>query len=403
MRWWIVLIVACGSNESTPEPSPPEATTMETTMATIETSMETSMNETTMEVTMEASASAMTVAPSEPTEVPEELRASHDRLVARIEANMNDVPSICALASVLRRAEMYSAADARLTEAFRIAQDSTLDLELPEGTIEACHYESGRVSEAQEDWASALDSYWRAMKTPIERRRRIVEDAFFRVAKSQYEDDCGAGSTLGIRSLLSLKDDPVFRRCLREREQLDPTCLILRLDDPAHPGTRESNFDSYATVGDDGAAFGIIGDALYVISVIRGRKQVRQCAFDLPEDSRISFPRVLRLGENELFYLSTTSVISYTCECEEGEEGHELSPHDCRCSDSCDIRFVFTDRGELRLALIDDYSTEDGMPGVTWDEPHLRESISGGPSIDGEVLRIGRSLKLRTHVLVPAD
>ncbi len=357
-----------------------------------------SMQAATMEsepATMAGETMVETPPPSEPTEVPAELRESHDRLVQRIGANINDVPSICALASVLRRAEMYAAADARLDDAFRIDQENVL--ELPEGTMEACHYERGRVAEAQEDWLSAQNSYWAAMATPIERRRRIVMEAFFRVAKSEVGENCDGGSTLGLRSLLSLKDDPVFRRCLREREQVDPTCPILRLDDPSYPGLREDNFDAYASVGDDGAAFGLIGDELYVISVIRGRKQVRQCSFDVPDQSRLSFPRVLTLGDTTLFYVSTTNVISYACDCEEEEDGN------CRCEDAFDIRFVFTDRGELRLALIDEYSERDGMATVTWDVAHIRESITGGPSVDGDVLQLGRNLRLRTHVLVPAN
>lgn len=403
MRWmWIAVCVslACGSSESTPTPS--TSPTLEATPPTMESqpSTETAM------ATMQPSSMEATTAPTptEPTEVPEELRESHQRLLGRIEANANDVASICALASVLRRAEMYSAADARLIEAFRIANDSTLSLDLPEGTIEACWYENGRVWEAREDWSSALEAYWRAMKTPIDRRRRIVSDAFFRVAKSQYEDGCGAGSTLGLRGLLSLRDDPVFRRCLHERERDEPTCEILRLDDPRHPGTHRDDFDSYVTVGDDGAAFGIIGDELYVISVIGGRKQVRLCGFDVPRDSLLSrFPRVLMLGDTKLFYVSTNNVIPYTCECEEGEEGFEESPGDCRCEDVFDIHFVFTDRGELRLALIADYSTEEGMATVSWDEAYLRESVGGAPAANGEVLQMGRTLRLRSHVLVAAN
>ncbi len=338
----------------------------------------------------------------EPTELPEALRESHDRLAGRNEANANDVPSICALASVLRRAQMYGAADAHLDDAFRIANDSTLDLDLAAGTLEACSYERGRVAEALEDWPSARASYWLAMRTPNERRRQIVANAFFRAAKTELEESCDAMTKMGLRALVSLKDDPVFRRCLREREQREPTCEILRLDDYRRPGTRADNFDEYATVGEDGSAFGIVDDALYLISVIRGRKQVRLCDFDLPDDSRVGFPRVLALGDTTLFYVSTTSVISYTCDCDEGEEGYPDSPGDCRCEDPFDIDFVFTDRGELRLALIDDYSTTDGMLSVSWDAPHIRAS-TGVPSVDGETLVMGRRLRLRSHVLVPAE
>jgi len=297
---------------------------------------------------------------------------------------------------------MYSSADSRLDDADRIAHDPLLNLELPEGTIEACVYERGRIHEAREDWKNARAAYWEAMATPIERRRRIVLEAFLRVAKREAETECDGMSTLGLRALLRLNDDPVFRRCLRQRERDQPPCEILRLDDPRHPGTRESNFDSYETVGDDGAAFGIIGDELYAISVIRGRKQVRLCDFDVPEDSRLAFARVLPLGDGTLFYVTSTNVISYTCDCEEGEEGHPESPADCRCEDAFDISWVFTDRGELRLALIADYSTKDGMQSVTWDEPHIRASISGTPSVEGDVLRLGSGLQLRSHVLVPA-
>lgn len=396
MRWvWICGVLACGSSERSERDNRAAPTMQPVSMQAA--SMESTMAATTMESEV-VPASAMTevTMAAEPAEVPEALRESHDRLVERIEANINDVPSICALASVLRRAEMYAAADTRLDDAFRISEEH-IELELPEGTLEACHYERGRVAEAQEDWLSAQNSYWEAMATPIERRRRIVLEAFFRAAKAEVGDNCDGASTLGLRSLLSLKDDPVFRRCLREREQIEPTCPILRLDDVSYPGLREDNFDAYATVGDEGAAFGVIGDELYVISVIRGRKQVRQCSFDVPEDSRLSFPRVLTLGETTLFYVSTTNVISYACDCEEEEDGN------CRCEDAFDIRFVFTDRGELRLALIDEYSEPDGMANVTWDMPHIRESIMGGPSVEGEVLRLGRNLRLRSHALVPAN
>lgn len=339
---------------------------------------------------------------AEPTEVPEALRESHDRLAARIEANASDVPSICALASVLRRAQMYGAAGAQLDDAFRIAGDMTLDVDLAAGTLEACSYERGRVAEAEEDWPAARESYWLAMRTPIERRSRIAAEAFFRVAKTELEVSCNSMSKTGLRALLSLKDDPVFRRCLREREEYEPTCEILRLDDDRHPGTRADNFDEHATVGDDGAAFGIAGDALYVISVIRGRKQVRLCDFDLPDNSRLGPPRVLQLGDTTLFYVSTTSVTHYTCDCEEGEEGHPSSPEDCRCDEMFDIDYVFTDRGELRLALIDDYSSTDGILSVSWDAPHIRGAIQGA-SVDGETLVMGRRLRLRSHVLVPAE
>lgn len=339
---------------------------------------------------------------AEPTEVPEALRESHDRIAARIEANANDVPSRCALASVLRRAQMYGAASAQLDDAFRIANDSTLDFDLAAGTLEACSYERGRVAEAEEDWRAARESYWLAMRTPIERRSRIAADAFFRAAKTALEESCDSMSKTGLRALASLKDDPVFRRCLREREQREPTCEILRLDDPRRFGTRAEDFDEYATVGEDGAAFGVAGDALYVISVIRGRKQVRLCDFDLPDNSRLGRPRVLGLGDTTLFHVSTTSVIHYTCDCEEGEEGHPSSPEDCRCEDMFDIDYVFTDRGELRLALIDDYSCTDGMLSVSWDAPHIRGS-SQGASVDGETLIMGRRMRLRSHLLVPAE
>ncbi|MFK8001048.1 MAG: hypothetical protein AB8H86_15740 [Polyangiales bacterium] len=407
---WVLVLLGCGSSAepeertpSTPSTSPTAATSHMTSSPEMGTTPPARSE--TSEMAPETTSS--TPAPgvpdvAEPTEVPEPLRASHDRLAARIEANANDVASICALASVLRRAQMYGAAGAQLDDAFRIAGDMTLDVDLAPGTLEACSYERGRVAEAEQDWPAARESYWLAMTTPNERRRQIASEAFFRVAKSELEVSCDSMSKIGLRALVSLKDDPVFRRCLRQREQLEPTCEILRLDDHRHPGTRADNFDEYATVGEDGAAFGIIDDELHVISVIRGRKQVRLCDFDLPDDSRFGYPRILGLGDTTLFYVSTTSVTSYTCECEDGEEGYPGSPGDCRCEDAFDIRYVFTDRGELRLALIGDYSTLDGMVGVTWDASHIRASIPG-PSVDGETLILGRRLRLRSHVLVPAE
>ena len=233
MRWWVLwFAIRCGSSERTPSPTTETATVQATMHATMEATMEAAAN--VAESTMQPSMQAVPTAPPEPTEVPAELRESHDRLLARVESDASDIASLCSLASVLRRAGMYRAADGRLDDAFRITTNALLgaDLDVPPGTIEACHYERGQVAEARADLAVARDAYWEAMKTPIERRRRIVRDAFFRVAKLEVEADCGAMSTLALRSLLSLNDELVFRRCLREQEQVETTCPILRLDDP---------------------------------------------------------------------------------------------------------------------------------------------------------------------------
>lgn len=403
MRWLaLTVVLGCGSGGGgTQESSPGEAPVALSTPATMEAAAE--AEPASGMAAARSSPSAMAPPAPEPVPLPEALREQHDRLVAAIETNENDVSSICALASVLRRAERFSEADARIDEAEAIAANPDRTVELAPGTMEACHYERGRIAEALEDWSMARAGYWRAMKTPIERRRRIVRDAFLRVAKREVESSCDEVSTLTLRALLTLADEPAFRRCLRERERDAPTCEILRRDDSSHPGTSPEDFDEHVTVGDEGAAFGLIGSELYVISVIGGRKQVRLCAFEIPADSRLTPTRVLRLGETELFYVATTNVISYTCECEEGEEGHPDSPADCRCEDVFDIRILVTDRGELRLALIDDYSTEEGMATVDWDEPLLRVPMSGGPSVEGDVLRMGNRLRLRGHVLVPAE
>lgn len=398
MRWlaW-ALVLGCGSGETpraSSEPAP--STEARAAEATEEPAAA-------PEPEPPAATAEEVPEPEPPREVPEELRERHDALVAAIEADEDDVASICALVSLLRRAGMLSEASSRLADVEVLTRSAEWDTELPEGTLEACFYEGGRIAEAREDWNGARTEYWRAMRTPIERRRRIVRDAFVRAAKKEVETGCGEVSTLQLRAMLTVADDPVFRRCLRERESEEPTCEILHLDDSRHPGTSPDSFDEHVTVGDEGAAFGLIGTELYVISVIRGRKQVRLCGFDIPQDSRLQFPRVLQLGDTTLFGVHSTNVVPYTCECEEGEEGYPESPGDCRCEDVFDIRMVFTDRGELRLALIDDYSTTEGMGSVDWDEPMLRASMSTGQPVQGEILQMGRPLRLRTHVLVPAE
>lgn len=389
MRSVIVLcLLSCGSNDGVSSGTPGNSSSMAPAAMQSTASAMAAAN-------MRATESPVTAAietPSAPVVIPEALRESHDRLVAAVEADPQDVSSACSLASVLRRAEDLAGANAVLNVAIETATAHPAPELLP-GTLEACHYELGRVAEAQDDFSSARESYWAATKTPIERRRNIVVDAYFRATEKMLEQDgCDSvGGAIGLRGLLTLRDAPAFRRCLRNVERETAVCGVVERGTPEHPGRAPSNYDEHRVVGE--RAFGLIANELYII----GERGIRRCEFDLAEGSFLSSPRELRIGDTTLLYMHSNANLSYACDCDEEPQGN------CRCTDSFNAHFIFSERGEFRLALVDDYSTDDGMPGATWDAPELRVPVGGAVEVRDEQLRIGRTLALRNGAFVPAS
>ncbi|MCA9611870.1 MAG: hypothetical protein H6721_20055 [Sandaracinus sp.] len=391
--WIVCVVVGCGSSEATPAAEP--GATRETTTMSATPEPSTAPSEPTLAEPEAPSATAASPAPTpspldaEPV-IPEDLRESYTRLRARVDEAPNDLAARCSLGSLLRRAHALAHAHEMLTEALRPPLDGDGEPRtLEPGTIEACAYELGRVAEESGDLGSAADHYWAARQTPIERRRRIVDEAFWRVMDARLASSCDL-TALELRGLLTHADRPSLRRCLREVESASPPCPILPLGDPDHPGVRPDAYDEFVEVGDEGSAFGRIGTTLYVISAIRGRKQVRQCEFALSDPSDFGRPTVLTLGETTLYGVTTSGFISYASdECDE-----------CRETDAFGATFVFSAVGELRLALVD-AGNENSMVNPGWTSPWL-EVEGGGLRADEEgTLQIGRPLMLRSHVFVP--
>ncbi|MEZ4251207.1 MAG: hypothetical protein R3B99_23585 [Polyangiales bacterium] len=393
--WLVCVVVGCGSGDASPSadptPAPNAANMAAANMAETPTTPTTPTEPASASAMAEPTTPVPTAPPSpldaEPV-IPEDLRESYARLRAQVDETPNDLAARCSLGSLLRRAHALAHAHEMLTEALRPPLDGE-PRTLEPGTIEACAYELGRVAEESGDLGAAADHYWAARQTPIERRRRIVDEAFWRVIDARLEASCDL-SALELRGLLSHADRPSLRRCLREVESASPPCPILPLGDPDHPGVRSDAYDEFVEVGEHGHAFGRIGTTLYVISAIRGRKQVRQCEFALSDPSDFGRPTVLTLGETTLYGVTTSGFVSYASEeCDE-----------CRDTDAFGASFAFSEVGELRLALIDS-GNEGSMANPGWTSPWL-EVEGGGLQVDEEgTLQIGRPLMLRSHVFVP--
>jgi len=319
-------------------------------------------------------------------------QAAHARLLAEYQA----APSLstgCSLAEVERRLGRLDDAAARLDALLRAVDQAGYD-EAQLATHSACLFNRARVYEERGELNHAYTFLGRALNTPHQARRRVVEQRLVQVAGRLVQSSgCGAlTSRLSPQGLLRFGDNAALRRCVQSVQRSQPFCARMAAADIPAPDA----VSRYLTRRLDDDTVAIVDEGFLMVVTRRGaRASAIECR--LPNsDETIGSANWVTIGRQRLLSVVTNTTVSYACdECE--DDGG-----DCRCEDVSSSLYMLNPRGDLVLALVDTFD-DGGMAAWGADAPELREATRPTTTVEGDILVMGgRRLRFVRGALVPA-